>query len=182
MRHNYDRKIYVGLKNEIIYFIDSENVHKTTEKEQLSRKESEFKAKDKGDLKLAMEMLYTPKNKSKIRMFSDANEIEIGFEEPFLYGNSRLWRTLVRSFPFFDERERMNPQIEQLARQIIEKRETDQKGKEEQTQYKEQVAKIQSNMEILLQKIEKLDTLDDVNRRILEKLMDIDSKTKSSAD
>lgn len=183
MRQMYDRKIYVGQKNEIVHFIDSDKIYTTThEKRQLSRQGSAFKVKDKGDIKLAMDMLYNPKNKSKIRIFSTDNEMEIGLEEPFLYGKSRLWKTLIRSFPFFDERERMNPQIEQLARQIIEKRETDQKGKEEQNQYKEQIAKLQSNMEILLQKVDKLDTFDDVNSKILEKLTDIESKIKPRVD
>lgn len=181
MRHIYDRKIYVGLKNEILHFIDSEHMHMSAVHRLQTNPDGEYKAKDKGDIKLAMDMLYSTKNKSKVRMLSKGNEIEIGFEEPFMYGNNRLWRTLVRSFPFFDERERMNPQIEPLARAIIEKREIDQKGKEEQTQYKEQIAKIQSDMEILLQKIDKLDTLDDVNGKILEKLMDIEGKINMNA-
>ena len=115
-------------------------------------------------------------------MFSKQNEIEIGMEEPFLYGNSRFWKTLVRSFPFFDEREKMNPQIVQLARQIIETREVDKKGKEEQSQYKEKIAKLQTDMEVLLRKIDKLDTFDNVNSQILAKLTDIESKIKVSAD
>lgn len=180
MRHINDRKIYVGLKNEIIHFIDSEDMHMSSVYRSQTNQDSESKAKDKGDIKLAMEMLYSPKGKSKVRMFSKGSEIEIGGEEPAFYGNN--WRTIVRSFPFFDERERMNPQIEQMARQIIEKREIDQKGKEEQTEYKEQIAKIQSNVEILLQRIDKLDSVDDVNSKILQKLMEFEKKIKSTAD
>lgn len=168
MRQINDRKIYVSLKNEIIHLIDTEKVQKTPDKPQFMRQESEYKPKGKGDVKLTMNLLFKSKNKSKVRMFSNPNEIEVGIDEPYLHGNSRFWKTLVRSFPFFDERERINPQIVQLARQIIETSEIDKKSKEEQSHYKEQIANIQSNMDILLRK---LDTIDHVNNQILEKLM-----------
>ncbi|XP_055295716.1 transient receptor potential cation channel protein painless-like isoform X2 [Sitodiplosis mosellana] len=179
MRTIYDRKIYVGLKNEIIHFIDAEKMNQTSDNNQ---KLTEYKTMNADEGKLAMEMLYNAKNKSKLRMFSKANEIEIELEESHSYGTNRLWKTVISSFPFFDEREKMNPQIVQLARQIIETREVDKKGKEEQSHYKEQIAKLQTNMEVLLQKIDKLDTFDNVNSQILQKLTDIESKIRVSVD
>lgn len=182
MRHTNDRKIYVSLKNEIIQFIVSEKNEKIPDKSQLIPQHIDYKADDKYVVKSMNDMLYKSKNKNKVSMFSNPSEIEIGLEEPYVHGYSRLWKTLIRNFPFFDERERINPQIVQLARQIIETSEIDKKSKEEQSHYKEQIANVQSNMEILLRKLDKLDTFDNINSQILEKLMDIENKIKIGVD
>lgn len=176
MRNKYDRKIYVGVKNEIIHFIDSEKLQKNSERKHLTRQQSEYAMKAESDVKLTKNMLFNSKNNCKVRIFSKTTEVEMGIEEPVSHESNRLWNTLVRSFPFFDERERLNAQIVQTARQILDKREVDQKDKEEQIHFKEQITKLQTNMDVLLGKIDKLDSFGNINTRILEKLMDIEKK------
>lgn len=144
MRHNYHRKIYIGPKNEIIYRINIQNGDNF-----MKRKKSltQHSTKD-GDIRY-ISSFFNTKKLSQVALYSEENELESKESQP--HGCSRLWKKFT--VIFFDECERMDSQIVQNAKNLIERRRIDEKEKFEQDSYLNRIEKLETAIDLLTNKL-----------------------------
>lgn len=105
VRQNNQRKVYIGPGNELIYQIQS-------------------KKNKVGDVGIVSKVLFSPKKKTQGAKGDPEDESE---EQPEQSGRccSFLWKKIVNIF--FNKTDRMNPQIVENARNVIDRRKDDQK-------------------------------------------------------
>lgn len=103
VRVDNHRKIYIGPENEIIYHIQSEN--------QGSRN---------GDVGIISKVLFNPKKGSEVGLYDNDDSAETNC-------CSRMSKKFFGIF--FNKTDRMNPQIVENARNVIDRRKDDQKEK-----------------------------------------------------
>lgn len=123
VRLNNQRKIYIGPGNEIIYHIQSQS-----------------KSNKNGDVGIVAKVLFSPKKKSHGTQTGASDENEDAAESQRCC--SQLWKKIVGIF--FNKTDRMNPQIVENARNVIDRRKDDQKEK--------------LDMDTCINRIEKLET------------------------
>lgn len=106
IRQDNTRKIYIGPANEIIYHMQSES-----------------KSTKSGDVGIVSKVLFSSKKGSQQVGLSDDND------EPTESQSccSQIWKKFIGIF--FNKTDRMNPQIVENARNVIDRRKDDQKEK-----------------------------------------------------
>ncbi|XP_055298914.1 transient receptor potential cation channel protein painless-like [Sitodiplosis mosellana] len=125
IRPDNHRKVYIGPGNEIIYRIQSQN-----------------QSSKSGDVGIVSKALFSPKKGSQVdRKSKDSEENEDTDESQRCC--SQLWKKFIGIF--FNKTDRMNPQIVENARNVIDRRKDDQKEK--------------SDIDTCIHRIEKLETV-----------------------
>lgn len=102
VRQDNHRKIFIEPGNEIIYHIQSQS-------------------SKSGDVGIISKALFSTKKGSEVGLYADENE------EDSQRCCSKLWKKLFGIF--FNKTDRMNPQIVENARNVIDRRKDDQKEK-----------------------------------------------------
>lgn len=107
VRQDNHRKMYIGQGNEIIYHIRSQT-----------------HSSKAGDVGIISKALFTsPKKGSEVGAYSDENDDSAESQSCC----SNIWKNFIGIF--FNKTDRMNPQIVENARNVIDRRKDDQKEK-----------------------------------------------------
>lgn len=107
VRLDNQRKIFIGPGNEIIYHIQSQS-----------------QSTKNGDVGIISKVLFSPKKGSQVGVPADGENEESAESERCC---SQLWKKFIGIF--FNKCDRMNPQIVENARNVIDRRKDDQKEK-----------------------------------------------------
>lgn len=124
IRPDNHRKVYIGPGNEIIYRIQSQN-----------------QSSKSGDVGIVSKALFSTKKGTQTGKSLDPEENEDTEESQRCC--SQLWKKFIGIF--FNKTDRMNPQIVENARNVIDRRKDDQKEK--------------SDIDTCIHRIEKLETV-----------------------
>lgn len=129
IRQDNHRKVYIGQGNEIIYHIESQS-----------------QGPKNGDVGILSNVLFNPKKGSDVGLYSDDNE------EESQRCCSRLWKKCTGIF--FNKTDRMNPQIVENARNVIDRRKDDQKENLDIDTCIHKIAKLESAILTLTKKLD----------------------------
>lgn len=132
VRQNNQRKIYIGPGNEIIYHIQSQT-----------------KSNKSGDVGIVSKVLFSSKKKSLGSQNDLADENDESAESQRCC--SQLWKKLVGIF--FNKTDRMNPQIVENARNVIDRRKDDQKEMLDMNTCINRIEKLESAISSLTRKL-----------------------------
>lgn len=106
VRNDNHRKIYIGPGNEIIFYIQSQT-----------------QSTKNGEVGIISKVLFNPKKGAEVGLHTDENEDTAESQRCC----SQLWKKFIGIF--FNKCDRMNPQIVENARNVIDRRKDDQKEK-----------------------------------------------------
>lgn len=132
VRQNNQRKIYIGPGNEIIYHIQSQT-----------------KSNKNGDVGIVSKALFSQKKKPHGSQAGDVEENEETNESERCC--SQLWKKIIGIF--FNKTDRMNPQIVENARNVIDRRKDDQKEKLDMDTCIHRIEKLESAIVSLSRKL-----------------------------
>lgn len=137
IRPDNHRKIFIGKGNEIIYHIKSQS-HSTKS----------------GDVGIISQVLFSPKKGSQVGAYSDDGEETVETTSCC----SQIWKKFIGIF--FNKTDRMNPQIVENGRNIIDRRKDDQKETLDIDTCIHRVERLETAILTLTKKLDKLVKLD----------------------